>query len=95
MVWYLTTDQVLIHSHTNSNTNKKDVDNNNNNNNNNNNKENPSYDLSIGKIQRIENKGNNSSKPHNQTLCPICKRSDKVVTDPDSREIIAATVAWF
>jgi transcription initiation factor TFIIB len=80
MVWYLTPDQVLIH-HRDSKTNKKDDDNNNS-------RENLNYDISIDKIQSIENKGN-FSKP-NQILCSICKRSDKIVTDPESGEIICS-----
>src|SRR6187200_3258754 len=80
MVWYLTPDQVLIH-HRDSKTNKKDDDNNNS-------RENLNYDISIDKIQSIETKGN-FSKP-NQILCSICKRSDKIVTDPESGEIICS-----
>ena len=84
MVWYLTPDQTLIHGHRASKTNKK------NNGHNNYRRENPSYDLSIvDKIQRIENKDNNLSKDV-QTLCSICKRSDKIVTDPESGEIICS-----
>jgi transcription initiation factor TFIIB len=86
MVWYLTPDQVLIH-HRDSKPNKKQD---NNNNNNNNTRENPNYDFSIDKIQRIESKGNNSSKKPNQILCSICNRSDKIVTDPESGEIICS-----
>jgi TFIIB zinc-binding len=83
MVWYLTSDQTLIHSNGNSKTdkNKKNSDKNYS-------RENPNYDLSIGKIQRIENKGNASI--HTQTLCSICKRTDKIVTDPESGEIICS-----
>src|SRR5919197_5135592 len=81
MVWYLTPDQSLIHRHTTSKTNKR-------NGNNNNSRENPRYALSIGKIQRIENKDNASKDT--QTLCSICKRSDKIVTDPESGEIICS-----
>jgi transcription initiation factor TFIIB len=83
MVWYLTPDQVLIH-HRDSKTNKKQD------NDNNNSRENPSYDFSIDKIQYIENKGNNSSTKPNQILCSICNRSDKIVTDPESGEIICS-----
>ncbi len=85
MVWYLTPDQVLIH-HRDSKPNKKQD----NDNNNNNTRENPNYDFSIDKIQSIENKGNNSSKKPNQILCSICNRSDKIVTDPESGEIICS-----
>jgi transcription initiation factor TFIIB len=81
MVWYLTPDQVLIH-HRDSETNKKDDDDNNNS------RENPNYDFSVNKIQRIENKGN-SSKP-NQILCSTCNRSDKIITDTESGEIICS-----
>ena len=84
MVWYLTPDQTLIHRHKILKTNKR------NGNNNNNSRENPRYDLSIvDKIQRIENKDNASSKS-NRNLCSICKRSDKIVTDPESGEIICS-----
>jgi transcription initiation factor TFIIB len=79
MVWYLTPDQSLIHSHRVSKTNKRNGDNGYN-------RENPNYDLSIGKIQRIGNKDNPSKDT--QTLCSTCKRSDKIVTDPESGEII-------
>jgi transcription initiation factor TFIIB len=78
MVWYLTPDQVFIH-HRDSKTTKDD---------NNNRRENQNYDFSIDKIQSIENKGN-SSKP-NQTLCSTCNRSDKIVTDAESGEIICS-----
>src|SRR5919197_3272565 len=82
MVRYLTSDQVLIH-HRNSKTNKKlDFGNNSNS------RENPNYDLSIDKIQHIKSK--DSISKHNQTLCSICKRSDKIVTDPESGEIICS-----
>jgi len=82
MVRYLTPDQVLIH-HSNSKTNRKH---------NGNNKSilnDPSHDFSIDKTSHIENKGNYSSKP-NQTLCSMCNRSDKIVTDPESGEIICS-----
>jgi transcription initiation factor TFIIB len=83
MVWYLTPDQPLIHGHRASKTNKK------NNGDNNCHRENPSYDLSIvDKIQCIENKDNLSKDV--QTLCSICKRGDKIVTDPESGEIICS-----
>jgi transcription initiation factor TFIIB len=82
MVWYLTRDQVLIH-HWNSKTNNEENDDNNN-------IENPNYDFSIDKIQSVEDKDNTSSKLHNQILCSICKRSDKIVTDPDSGEVICS-----
>ena len=81
MVWYLTPDHTLIHRHRTSKTNKRNGDDNYS-------RENPKYDFSIGKIQRIENKDNASKQ--NQTLCPICKRSDKIVTDPESGEIICS-----
>jgi transcription initiation factor TFIIB len=84
MVWYLTRDQVLIH-HRDSKPNKKQD-----NDNNNNSRENPNYDFSIDKIQRIENKCNNSSKPPNRIPCSICNRSDKIVTDRESGEIICS-----
>src|ERR687887_1544991 len=84
MVWYLTPDQVLIH-HRDSKTNKKQD-----NDNNNNSRENPNYDFYIDKIQSIENKGNNSSSKPNQILCSICNRSDKIVMDPESGEIICS-----
>jgi transcription initiation factor TFIIB len=85
MVWYLTPDQTLIHSHRDSKTNKNKK-----NGNNTNSRENLNYDLSIvDKIQHIENKDNGSSK-ESQNLCSICKRGDKIVTDPESGEIICS-----
>src|SRR5919198_5645200 len=86
MVWYLTPDQVLIHHRDSKKTNKKREEDDNNNNS----RVNPNYDISIDKIQSIENKGNNHSKPPNQILCSICKRSDKIVTDRESGEIICS-----
>ncbi|MFL6331630.1 MAG: TFIIB-type zinc ribbon-containing protein, partial [Nitrososphaeraceae archaeon] len=80
MIWYLTPDQVLIHHRDSKKTNKEDD--------NNNSRENPNYDFSIDKIQSIENKGNFSKDT--QTLCSICNRSDKIVTDPESGEIICS-----
>ncbi len=85
MVWHLTPDQTLIHSHRDSKTNK-----NNKNGDKNYSREYLSYDLSIvDKIQHIENKDNNASK-NTQNLCSICKRSDKIITDPESGEIICS-----
>jgi transcription initiation factor TFIIB len=81
MVWYLTPDQALIHHHKISKTNKKIG-------NSNNSRENPNYDLSIGKIYRIENKDNTSKDT--QILCSICNRNDRIVTDPESGEIICS-----
>ena len=81
MVWYLTSDQVLVHDR-NSKTTKKDDDNS---------RDNPDYDISIDKIQNIENEDNNNSSKPNQILCSICKRSDKIVTDPESGEIICSS----
>jgi len=82
MVWNLTTDQVLIQWR-HSKTNKKGDDNNNVDN-----RKSPRYDFSIDNDESIRNK-NNSSK-HTQTLCSICNRSDKIVTDPESGEIICS-----
>src|SRR5919199_6191971 len=84
MVWYLTPEQVLIHHRLSKKTNKKQD------NDNNNSRENPNYDFSIDKIQSIENNGNNSSTKPNQTVCSICNRSDKIVTDVESGEIICS-----
>jgi hypothetical protein len=64
MIWYLTSDQVLV-DHRNSKTTKKDDDNN-----------------------RDNKTEDNSSKP-SQILCSICKRSDKIVTDPESGDFRA------
>ena len=83
MVWYLTPDQTLIHRHRDSKTNKIKK-----NGNNNYSIENPTYDLSIDKIQRVENKDNASKDT--QTLCSICKQKEKIVTDPESGEIICS-----
>jgi transcription initiation factor TFIIB len=85
MVWYLTPDQALIHRSDSSTNSKKDADDDNDDNNS---RENPSYDFSIGKIQSIQNKPD-LSKP-NSTFCCICNRSDRIVTDPESGEIICS-----
>jgi transcription initiation factor TFIIB len=83
MVRYLTPDQALIHR-TGSRTNhKKAVDRDNDNC-----RENPRNDFSIGKIQSIKNKPDLSKQ--NQALCSICNRSDRIVTDPESGEIICS-----
>jgi hypothetical protein len=83
MVWYLTPDQALIHRRDSSTNSKKDADDDNDNS-----RENPNYDFSIGKIQSIQNKPD-SSKP-NSTFCSICNRSDRIVTDSESGEIICS-----
>ena len=80
MVWYLTPDQVLVHHRDSKTTGKKGDDNNSNS------REDPNYDFSIDKIQIIDN----SSSKHTQTLCSICNRSDKIVKDPESGEIICS-----
>jgi transcription initiation factor TFIIB len=79
MVWYLITpDQVLIH-HTDSKTNKKQD---------NRRKKGQIYEFSRDNQENIENK-NNASK-YSKILCSICNRSDKIMTDPDSGEIICS-----
>src|SRR5919109_3372821 len=83
MVWYLTADQALIHRRDSSTNSKKDADDDNDNS-----RENPSYDFSIGKIQSIENKRDSSK--YDQILCSICKRSDRIVTDHESGEVICS-----
>jgi transcription initiation factor TFIIB len=84
MVRYLTPDQALIHR-TGSRTNhKKAADRDNDNC-----RENPRNDFSIGKIQSIKNKPDLSKQ--NQALCSICNRSDRIVTDPESGEIICSS----
>jgi transcription initiation factor TFIIB len=83
MARYLTPDQALIHR-TGSRTNHKkaaDLDNDNC-------RENPRNDFSIGKIQSIKNKPDLSKQ--NQALCSICNRTDRIVTDPESGEIICS-----
>jgi transcription initiation factor TFIIB len=84
MVWHLTPDQALIHRTGSRTNNKKAADGDNDNC-----RENPSYDFPIGKIEHIENKPD--SPKRNQTLCFICKKSDKIVTDPESGEIICSS----
>jgi transcription initiation factor TFIIB len=76
MVRYLIPDQVLIHLR----------DKNDEGNNINNAREDINYDFAVNKKQRIEDK-DNPSQP-NQTLCSICNRNDRIVTDPESGEII-------
>ena len=81
MVWYLTPNRALIHQMDSKTTNKKRDDNISNS------RKNPNYDFSIDKIQIID--GITSSKD-TQTLCSACIRSDKIVTDPESGEIICS-----
>src|SRR5919202_3357859 len=83
MVWYLTPDQALIHRMDSRTNNKKDA-----NDGNDSSRENTSYDFSIVKIQSIENKPDLSK--HDQILCSICNRSDRIVTDSESAEIICS-----
>src|SRR5919202_1860577 len=83
MVWYLTPDQALIHRMDSRTNNKKDA-----NDGNDSSRENTSYDFSIVKIQSIENKPDLSK--HDQILCSICNRSDRIVTDAESGEIICS-----
>ena len=83
MVWYLTPDQALIHRMDSRTNNKKDA-----NDGNDSSRENTSYDFSILKIESIENKPDLSK--HDQILCSICNRSDRVVTDAESGEIICS-----
>jgi transcription initiation factor TFIIB len=78
MVRYLIPDQILIHHR-----DKNDDDNNINYA-----REHPNYDFAVNKKQRIEDK-DHSSQP-NQTLCCICNRNDRIVTDPESGEIICS-----
>jgi transcription initiation factor TFIIB len=85
MVWYLTPDQVLIH-HRDSKNRKKA----NNNNNHDNGIESPNYDFSIDNKESIENNKNYTSSRNTETLCSVCKRSDKMVTDAESGEIICS-----
>src|ERR1044072_6690190 len=83
MVRYLTPDQALTHRKGSRTNHKKaaDLDNDNC-------RENPRNDFSIGKIQSIKNKPDLSKQ--NQALCSICNRSDRIVTDPESGEIICS-----
>src|SRR5215212_2342612 len=85
MVRYLTPGQVIIH-HRFLKRNEKHS-------NGKSSKEKQHHNFSIDKIQSIEkNKGNNNfSKPHNQILCSICNRSDNIVTDYESGEIICSS----
>ena len=84
MVWYLTPDQTLIHSRRDSKTNNKSKKNDDKDYS----RENPNYDFSIVKIQSVENKDNASK--NNQTLCSVCKQKEKIVTDPESGEVICS-----
>src|SRR5919197_3012652 len=51
--------------------------------------ENRNYNIPNEKIRRIEKNKDITLNP-NQTLCSICKRSDTIVTDPQSGEIICS-----
>jgi hypothetical protein len=78
MVWYSSSDQILS-QHRDSKTDKQDNDIDNNR------RENGiSYDFSI-------DKNSNTSSKDTQTLCSICKSSDKIITDLESGEIICSS----
>src|SRR5436309_1304807 len=77
MAWYSSSDQILS-QHRDSKTDKEDD------NSDNNRRENEiNYDFSIYK-------NSNTSSKDTQTLCSICNRSDRIITDPESGEIICS-----
>src|ERR1051325_12149164 len=64
-------------------------DDNNNNNNNNNSKQSLNHDFSTQNVRSLENK-NIPPSTDTQILCSICERNDKLVTDPESGEVICS-----
>src|SRR5919197_1398967 len=76
MVWYSTPDLSLIHQTDSKSTSRKRE----------NTRKNPNYGFSINKIKHIDD----STSKHIQTSCSICNRSDKIVTDSESGEIICS-----
>ena len=77
MVWYSSSDQILS-QHRDSKTDKED------NNSDNNRRENDiNYNFFI-------DKNSNTSSQDTLTLCSICNRSDRIITDPESGEIICS-----
>ena len=81
MVWDITSDQVPI-QHRGSKTGKDDH-------NNNNSKQNLNHNFSTQNVRSLENK-NIPPSIDTQILCSICERNDKLVTDPDSGEVICS-----
>jgi transcription initiation factor TFIIB len=84
MVWYITPDQILIQDKEEKMVKEEDNDSN---------RQSPSYAFSTDtKLQTVENKNNIISSNDIQTLlCSICKRSDKIITDPESGEVICSS----
>src|SRR5919199_5335755 len=76
MVWHSTPDQILIQDREFKTTNKKRRI------------KDPTYDLSRTNKEDIDVQ--NDVSKHSRTLCYICKRNDKIVTDPESGETICS-----
>ena len=76
MVWYSTPDLSLIQQTDSKSTSRKRE----------NTRKNPNYGFSINKIKHIDD----STSKHIQISCSICNRSDKIVTDSESGEIICS-----
>ena len=74
MVWHSIPDQILIQDREFKRTNKKRLI------------RHSIYDLSKTNKENIDFQ--NDVSKHSRTLCSMCKRNDKIVTDPESGEII-------
>jgi transcription initiation factor TFIIB len=74
MIWHSTPDQILIQDREFKTTNKKHRI------------RDPTYDLSKSNKEDID--VHNDVSKHSRTLCSMCKRNDKIVTDLESAEII-------
>jgi transcription initiation factor TFIIB len=85
MVWDIISYQVPIQNRG-PKTGKDDDDNNNNNNNS---KQSLNHDFSTQNVRSLENK-NIPPSTDTQILCSICERNDKLVTDPESGEVICS-----
>ena len=82
MVWFTTPDQILIRDRDLEAGKEKDNDDS---------KRSSSYNFTIDVEQNREDKNNITPPNYAQTLCSICKRSDKMITDPESGEVICSS----
>lgn len=80
MVWFTTPDQILIRDKDSEAGKEKDRDSK---------RRSSSYDFTIDIEQTGKDK--NNITPPNDNLCSICKRSDKMITDPESGEVICSS----
>ena len=82
MVWFTTPDQILIRDRGSEAGKEKDS---------NSKRRSLSYDFTFDTEQTLEDKDNMTSPNDTQTSCSVCKRSDKMITDPESGEVICSS----